>query len=95
MLLAILRLKHGSGRVGEVSRITLQRRIVAWEASRGTSTSASDPELVSAIEAVFHTTQHDDQTIAHYITSQEILTTQNQAKEIRLAHGWRRHAYDD
>ena len=61
-----------------VSRNTLQRRIVAWEISCCTSTLASNPELVSAIEAAFHTTQHNDHTIVQNITSQGIPTTHNQ-----------------
>ncbi len=44
---------------------------------------------------MFHATQYDDKTIARDITSQDINTTSNQVKEIRLAHGWWRRAYDD
>lgn len=44
---------------------------------------------------MFHATQHNDPTIAQKITSQGIPTTQNQVKDIRLAHGWRRRANDN
>jgi hypothetical protein len=50
---------------------------------------------VSAVEAAFHTTQHDDETIAHNITTQGIPTTRNQVKEVRLANSWRRRGNDD
>lgn len=78
-----------------VSKNTLQKRIIAWDAGLQTKTSVLDPELIPAINTAFHKTQHDDQTIARDITSQGIPTTQNQVKDIRLAHGWRRRAYDD
>lgn len=78
-----------------VSKSTLQSRIIAWDVSRQTKTSVDDPELISAINVIFHATQHDDEIIARDITSQGIHTTSNQVKEIRLAHGWRRRAYND
>lgn len=78
-----------------VSKNTLQWRLIAWEAGRQTRTSVNDHALISAIDAAFHATQHDDQTIAQNLTGQGIPTTQNQVKDIRWAHGWRRRAYDD
>lgn len=73
-----------------VSKNTLSKRVVAWEASRSTRIAPSQPALVSAIEAAFHTTYHDDGEIAANITAQGLPTTRNQVKEIRLAHNWRR-----
>jgi hypothetical protein len=51
--------------------------------------------LVSAIDAAFHTTYHNDQTIADNIAGQGITTTRNQVEEVRLAHGWRRRGGND
>jgi hypothetical protein len=73
-----------------VSRNTLSSRCIAWETSRYTRTVPSDTDLISAIDTAFHTTCHSDQTIADNITAQEIPTTMNQVKDIRLVHGWRR-----
>lgn len=84
-----------SSRGISVSKNTLQRRIIAWDVGRQTKTSVDDPELLLAINIMFHATQHDDETITRDITSQGIHSTSNQVKEIRLAHGWRRRAYDD
>jgi len=42
---------------------------VSWEASRRTRLSNEDPDLVSAIDAAFHTTDHTDETIATNITA--------------------------
>jgi hypothetical protein len=78
-----------------VSKNTLSTRCVTWEASRRSRTAASEPALVSAIEAAFHTTQHDDETIARNITTQGIPTTRNQVKEVRLTNSWRRRGNDD
>lgn len=66
--------------------------MVSWNISRRTYTSPYSPALISAIEAAFHTTQHDDHTIAQHISNQ---ATQNQVKEILLAQGWRRRANDN
>jgi hypothetical protein len=78
-----------------ISKNVFSKRCVAWAVTRRTITPATDPALVSAIEAAFHTTQHDDATIATNIIAQGISTTRNQVEEIRLAHGWRRRANDD
>jgi hypothetical protein len=78
-----------------VSRNTLSARCVAWEAIRYSKTSVSEPALVSAVETAFHTTHHNDETIARNITTQGIPTTQSQVKKVRLAHGWRRRANND
>lgn len=78
-----------------VSKTTLSSRCVAWAASRRTTTAASDVDLVSAIDLAYHATNHSDETIAQNITAQGILTTMNQVKEIRLAHGWRRRGNDE
>jgi hypothetical protein len=68
---------------------------MAWEASRRTTTVASDTDLVSEIDMAYHTTHHSDRTIADNITARGIPTTMNQVKEIRLAHGWRRRGNND
>lgn len=47
------------------------------------------------MNTIFHATQHDDKTITQEITHQGIFTTQNQVKDIRLAHRWQRQANDD
>jgi hypothetical protein len=78
-----------------VSKNTFSSRCVAWESSRRTRIAASNPALVSAIDAAFHTTYHNDQTIADNIASQGITTTRNQVEEVRLAHGWRRRGGND
>jgi hypothetical protein len=54
----------------KISRNTLSARCTAWEASRHSRTAASEPALVSAVEAAFHTTPHDDETIACNINAQ-------------------------
>lgn len=72
-----------------VSKNTLSRRIIAWGASCRTRTLVSNPTLVSEIEAAFHTTGHNDQTIAQNITDQGVSTTRSQVKEIFLAQGLR------
>lgn len=69
--------------------------MVAWDASRRTTTPNNNSALISAIEVAFHTIQHNDEIIAQNVTSQGISTTCNQVKEICLAHGWRRHAHDE
>jgi hypothetical protein len=51
--------------------------------------------MVSAVETDFHTSHHNDETIARNITTQGIPTTQSQVKKVRLAHGWRRRANND
>lgn len=68
-----------------VSKSTFQRQIIAWDVGRQTKTSVDDPKLISAINIMFHATQHDDETIARDVTSQGIYTTSNQVKEICLA----------
>jgi hypothetical protein len=78
-----------------VSKNTLSTRCVAWKAIRHSKTSVSEPALVSAVETAFHTTHHNDETIARNITTQGIPTTQSQVKKVRLAHGWRRRANND
>lgn len=71
-----------------IGKRVFSERIVFWKIGRRTRTSANHPILISAIKTVFHTTQHDDQGIAHIITTQGIFTTANQVKKIRLAQGW-------
>jgi hypothetical protein len=78
-----------------VSKNTLPSRCVAWEASRRSRTAASEPALVSAVEAASYSTQHDNETIARNITTRGIPTMRNQVKEARLANSWRRHGSDD
>jgi hypothetical protein len=78
-----------------ISKNTLSTRIVAWQASRRTRIAATDPELISAIETAFHTTQYDDQRITNNITTQGLPTTANQVQVIRLAHGWHRRGNDN
>jgi hypothetical protein len=51
--------------------------------------------LVSAVDAAFHTSQHNDQTIANTLSATGLATTQRQVKRIRLANGWRRRANND
>ena len=77
-----------------IGKTGFSKRIVSWGISRTTSTLATNPALISAIETAFHTTHHDDEMIAQIITTQGILTTPNQVKEVRLAHNWRRRAHD-
>jgi hypothetical protein len=74
----------------QIGRNAFSQRCVAWEASRHTRTPAIDPALVAAIDTAFHTSEHDDSTIARNVTAQGIPTTRNQVEEIRLAHGWLR-----
>jgi hypothetical protein len=52
-----------------VSKGTLQSRCVAWEATRRTRTAGTAPTLIEAVEAAFHTTDYNDQTIADNITA--------------------------
>jgi hypothetical protein len=78
-----------------VSKNTLSSLYVAWGVSRHTRTVASEADLVSAIYAAYHSTNHSDQIIADNVTAQGIPTTTNQVKEIRLAHGWRRRGDND
>jgi hypothetical protein len=78
-----------------ISKNAFSRRCVSWEASRRTRLSNEDPDLMSAIDAAFHTTNHTDETIAANITAQGIPTTANQVQVVRLANGWRRRANDD
>ena len=77
-----------------ISKNIFSSRIVDWKASRSITTSSTNPALIAAIEMAFHTTQHDDQTIAQSIISQGIPTTHRQVKAIRLAHNWHRRAYN-
>jgi len=74
----------------QIGRNAFSQRCVAWEASRYTRTPATDPSLAAAIDTAFHTSEHDDSTIARNITAQGIPTTRNQVEEVRLAHGWLR-----
>ena len=69
-----------------ISKNFFSSRIVTWKASRSITTSSTNSALVSAIKTAFHTTQHNDETIAQNIISQSIFTTHNQVKVIRLAH---------
>lgn len=78
-----------------IGRTVFSERINSWKISRRTPTLTSNPTLISAIETAFHTTTHDDQTIAHNLFRQGIFTTQNQVKIIRLAQGWRRRSNDE
>ena len=75
-----------------ISKGTLQSRCVAWEATRRTRTAGTNTTLIEAVETAFHTTDHNDQTIADNITATGLSTTRSQIKEIRLSHGWRRRA---
>jgi hypothetical protein len=77
-----------------VSKNTLSTRCVEWEANR-TKIASSDTALVSAVNTAFHTTQHNNETIADNITASGISTTHRQVKRIRLAHGWRRRGDTD
>lgn len=78
-----------------IGKTVFSERIISWKIGRRTQTSANHPILTSAIKTAFHTTQHDDQAIAHIITTQGIFTTANQVKEIRSAQGWRRRANNE
>ena len=78
-----------------ISKNTFSTRCSAWGASRRRIIPDSEPALVAAVETAFCTTQHDDGTIALHITAQGLYTTQAQVKRIRLAHKWRRRAYND
>jgi hypothetical protein len=63
-----------------VSKNALSTRCVAWSATRRSGTSVSERMLVAAVETGFHTTQHDDETIARNINAQVIPVTQSQIK---------------
>jgi hypothetical protein len=77
-----------------ISRNTLSSRVNAWATDRN-RTASSDTTLVSAVDAAFHTSQHNDQTIANTLSATGLATTQRQVKRIRLANGWRRRANND
>jgi hypothetical protein len=78
----------------QIHRNTLSTRLLDWQ---GTSTqvASTDAALVAEVDSAFHTTLHDDQTVADNIAASGIPTTQRQVKRIRLAHGWRRRANTD
>lgn len=78
-----------------ISKNAFSRQISRWKISRRTFTPAKNALLISAIKRAFHTTKYDDETIAQYISSQGIPTSQNQVKEIRLAQGWQRRGNDN
>ena len=59
-----------------ISKNTLSKRIVAWEASKRTRIADSDPALLAAIETEYHTTHHDDRVIAEAITARDLHTTE-------------------
>jgi hypothetical protein len=73
----------------QISKNTLYRRAVQWQ-GKASVIASSDISLVSEVDSAFHTTQHDDKTIAANIAASGIPTTYRQVKRIRLAHGWRR-----
>jgi hypothetical protein len=50
-----------------ISKNAFSSRCVAWGSSCRTRIAASNPALVSVIDAAFHTTYYDDQTIADNI----------------------------
>jgi hypothetical protein len=79
----------------QISKNIFSKRYVAWEVSRRTRTPATDPVLLSEIDSAFHTTHHDDETIARNITAQGLPTTPNQVQEIRLTRGWLRRGNND
>jgi hypothetical protein len=73
----------------QISKNTLSTRVIEWQ-GKATNTASKDPTLVSAVSTAFHTTLHDDQTIADNITASGTSTTHRQVKRIRLAQGLRR-----
>ena len=70
----------------QIGRNAFSQRCVAWEASRHTRTPAIDPALVAAIDTAFHTSEHDDSTIARNIAAQGIPTTRNQVEDRVRCH---------
>jgi hypothetical protein len=63
----ILRWLAGQGLI--ISRNTLSTQVNAWNISRYTTTASSDTILIAAIDAAFHTTHYDDQTITSNLIS--------------------------
>ena len=78
----------------QIHRNTLSTRLLEWQ---GTSTQVPsiDATLVAEVDSAFHTTHHDDQTIADNIAASGIPTTHRQVKRIRLTQGWRRRGNTD
>jgi hypothetical protein len=78
----------------QIHRNTLSTRLLEWQ---GTSTQVPsiDATLVAEVDSAFHTTHHDDQTIADNITAAGIPTKHRQVKRIRLTQGWRRRGDTD
>ena len=72
-----------------MNRKTLSRRLKDWNASRYTQLSSIKPILVPAIDAAFHTTQDNDDTIARNLTDQGMSISSREVKKIRLENDWR------
>ena len=60
--------------------VGFSKRIVDWKMSHSSAILATNPALVTAIEEAFHTTEHDDHTIAQDLMSQGIATTHRQVR---------------
>ena len=78
----------------QIHRNTLYKRLQEWQGP-STQVPSLDATLVAEVDSAFHTTHHDDQTIAHNITASGIPTTHRQVKRIRLTQGWRRRGNTD
>lgn len=78
----------------QIHRNTLSTRLLEWQ-GKSTQVASTDAALVTEVDSAFHTTHHDDHTIADNITTSGIHTTHRQVKRIRLAHGWRRRGDTD
>jgi hypothetical protein len=78
----------------DISKNTLSTRVLEWQ-GKPTQIPSVDVRLVSEVDSAFHTTAHDDETIAANVTALGIPTTHRQVKRIRLAHGWRRRSDTD
>lgn len=78
-----------------LSKNTLSSCLIAWGASQSTRADPNDPSLINAIQAAFHTTRHNDETIANNLQAQRFDTTTNQVREIRIAQNLRRRNDDE
>ena len=75
----------------QIHRNTLSTRLQEWQwTPTQVQVPSIDATLVAEVDSAFHTTHHDDQTIADNIAASGIPTTHRQVKRIRLTHGWRR-----
>ena len=80
----------------QIHRNTLSTRLQEWQwTPTQVQVPSIDATLVAEVDSAFHTTHHDDQTIADNIAASGIPTTHRQVKRIRLTQGWRRRGNTD